>query len=184
MKTKNEKHETFLEFDGKKILFLSVDGTYWIALKPILNALKMDADRVIKTTKNDPFLGGYTSIQAVQVSKNGIIQGRNMTCLPEKYIYGWICFLRGESEELQKYKETCYNLLYDHFHGVITNQKELLQTRSSISTRIHNLQSELKEEEDRFKQIGELKQQLTAINKKLNSNDKEYAKEPDLWQQE
>lgn len=57
-----QKHEKFLEFNGKKIIFLSVDGTYWIALKPILEALNMDADRSIKNLKNDPILGSARSV--------------------------------------------------------------------------------------------------------------------------
>ena len=104
---KNSKplHQKFLEFNGNKIIFLNAEGEYWIALKPILEVLGMDADSSIKTTKNDPFLGGWTSLQTVQVSKNGVNQGRKMVCLPEKYIYGWICFLRGDSPELHQYKE-------------------------------------------------------------------------------
>lgn len=76
----NKNHQKFLEFNGAKIIFLSVDGVYWIALKPILDALNMDADRSIKTLKNDPILGPARSIQTVQVGKNGDFQGRNMTC--------------------------------------------------------------------------------------------------------
>lgn len=64
-------HQKFLNFNGNNIIFLNVDGTYWIALKPILNILKLDADSTIKTTKRDSFLGGCTAIQTVQVSKNG-----------------------------------------------------------------------------------------------------------------
>ncbi len=82
-----QKHEKFLEFNGKKIIFLSVDGTYWIALKPICEALNIEYSRSFKNVKNDPILAPVLAIQPMQVSKNGILQGRNMVCLPEKFIY-------------------------------------------------------------------------------------------------
>ena len=31
----------FLEFNGKTIYFLSKDGDYWVAIKPICDALKL-----------------------------------------------------------------------------------------------------------------------------------------------
>lgn len=74
-------HRKFLQFNGKNIVFLNVEGTYWIALKPILEALRMDADRSIKTLKNDPILGTERSIQPVQVSKNGKNSTQFNTCV-------------------------------------------------------------------------------------------------------
>lgn len=174
-------HQKFLDFNGRNIVFLNVDGTYWIALKPILEVLNMDADRAIKTTKKDPFLGTYTSLQTVQVEHNGIIQGRNMTCLPEKYIYGWICFLRSDGEELNQYKETCYNLLYNHFHGTITNRKELLLQRTELDNQIGELKQSLKEDNERYKQLRELQNKRKTVSTQLNSIDKELVKQPDLF---
>jgi len=181
MNAKQNKHENFLEFNGKSIVFLNVDGTYWIALKPILEALNMDADRSIKTLKKDPILAPERSKQTVQVSKNGNSQLRNMTCLPEKYIYGWIFSLRSDSEELIEYKRTCYDLLYNHFHGVISNRKELLLERLEIKTEIHNITEELKEKENRYKKLQELKNKQKSVSRKLNGMDKEFIEQPGFW---
>ncbi len=82
-----QKHEKFLEFNGNKMFFLKVDGTYWIALKPILDALNLESDRYLKKTKRDAFFKGCLDTLSIQVEKNGILQGRNMVCLPEKFIY-------------------------------------------------------------------------------------------------
>lgn len=176
-----EKHEKFLEFNGKKIIFLSVDGTYWIALKPILDALKMDADRSLKTLKKDPILGPERSKQTVQVSKNGKIQGRNMTCLPEKYIYGWLFSLRSDSPELIKYKRTCYELLFNHFHGTITNRKELLLKRDTINKKIGDIKQTLKEQDDNYKLLRNLESQRKQVSAQLNSIDKELINQPELF---
>lgn len=174
-------HQKFLEFNGKNIVFLKVDGSYWIALKPILDALKMDADRSIKTLKNDPILGPERSIQPVQVSKNGKKQLRNMTCLPEKFIYGWIFSLRSESKELIEYKKTCYNLLYNHFHGTIINRKELLVRRSDVITEIYNLKKSLKDNDASYKKLQKLVQERKAISAQLNSMDSKIVKDPKMF---
>ena len=50
-------HQKFLSFNGKNIIFLNVDGTYWIALKPICKALNINADRSYRNVKKDPILG-------------------------------------------------------------------------------------------------------------------------------
>ena len=60
------------------------------------------------------------------------------------YIYGWIFSLRSESIELQNYKRTCYELLYNYFHGTITNRKELLLERVEIDVKINEIKKELK----------------------------------------
>jgi len=145
------KHEKFLAFNGKNIVFISVEGFYWIAIKPICDALNIDADRSIKNIKIDPILAPEWSKQTIQVSKNGKKQLRNVTCIPEKFIYGWIFSLRSDSKELTEYKKTCYNLLYNHFHGTITNRKELLIERIDVDTEMHTIKRNLQEFDAQYK---------------------------------
>ena len=174
-------HESFLEFNGKNIVFLNVDGTYWIALKPICEALNINSDRSYKNVKKDPILGSECAIQHLQVSKNGKIQGRKMTCIPEQFVYGWIFSLRSDSDELTEYKRTCYKLLYNHFHGTITNRKELLIEREKIDTDIFNLKVTLIEEDDKYNTLQELQNKRKTLSTQLNSIDKELIKEPELF---
>lgn len=93
-----EEIKKFLEFNGKVIHFLSVDGQYWIAIKPICRALGVDYIRQFKNLKADAILApAYAvqpmqtpdkqnsisipalSVQTTQVPKN---QLRNYLCLP------------------------------------------------------------------------------------------------------
>lgn len=137
-------HEKFLSFNGKNIVFLNKDGQYWIAVKPICEALGVNYDRQYKNLKDNPILAPAYAIQHIQVlSENGVLQGRKMVCLPEKYIYGWIFSINSESPELWDYKKTCYDILYSHFHGIITNQKELLLNQMDIDSRIYEIKEEL-----------------------------------------
>ena len=176
--------QKFLEFNGKNIVFLDVEGTYWIALKPICEALNIDVRRSRDLAKNDPILGPEVSIQALQVVKKGQKQLRNMTCIPEKFIYGWIFSLRSDSEELTKYKRTCYDLLFDHFHGTITSRKELLMQRQEIDDQIHHLKKSLKEEDAKFKQLQLLQSKRKTLSTQLNTIDKELVKQPELFKGE
>lgn len=175
-------HQRFLQFNGKNIIFLNVDGTYWIAINPICEALNIDASRSYKNAKKDPIIGPALAVQPVQVSKNGIKQVRNMTCIPEKYIYGWIFSLRSDSEELTQYKKTCYEILYNHFHGTITNRKELLLEKRAIETELFLKREELKNQNEIFSDIEKLELIRKRLNHQLLSIDKELIKTPELFQ--
>ena len=49
--------ERFLQFNGKTLLFLAKDGTNWIALKPICEALGIEYTRTFKNVSADPIIG-------------------------------------------------------------------------------------------------------------------------------
>jgi len=118
----------------------------------------------------------------MQVSKNGKSQLRNVTCIPEEFVYGWIFSLRSDSEELTQYKRTCYRLLYNHFHGTITNRKELLLQRTELDKQIGELKQSLKEEDEKYKQLQELQNRRKTVSTQLNSIDKELIKQPELFE--
>ena len=179
-------HEKFLEFNGKNIVFLNVDGVYYIALKPICEALNVDVRRSRELAKNDPILGSVVSEQALQITVfrkdiGSVNQTKQMTCLPEKYIYGWLFSLRSDSPELIEYKKTCYELLYNHFHGTITNRKELLMEKRTIDTEIHTLKGNLKEHDLTFQKIQQLEVKKKQIVKQLASMDNEIVKDPEMF---
>jgi hypothetical protein len=167
-----KKHQDFLEFNGKAISILNKDGVYYIPLKPICDALNIDADRSIKNLKNDPILGPERSKQTVQVSKNGKNQGRILTCLPEKFIYGWIFSLNSSSQELIEYKRTCYNLLYEHFHGSITGRKEVIEERSATIQEIEEAKKRL-EQIPEFIELRKLENKKKQLSHSLNVMDRE-----------
>lgn len=175
-----KKHENFLKFNGKTITYLSKNGNYWIPIKPILEALNMDSDRSIKTLKNDPILGSVRSVQTVQVANNGIIQGRKMTCIPEKFVYGWIFSLRSDSKQLIEYKRTCYELLYNHFHGTITNRKELLLERQALDAEINQIRSNIKSDE-RSVELRKIEYQRRKLSEALNKNDAENIRQTAMF---
>jgi hypothetical protein len=123
--------DKFLEFNGKVIYFLAKDGQYWIAIKPICDALKVQYVRQFKNIKQDEILSQLLSDQTMVGADNRL---RKMVCLPERYVYGWIFSIRSDSPELLKYKRECYNLLFEHFHGKITSRETVIgqKTKAAI----------------------------------------------------
>lgn len=119
----------FLEFKGKNLLFVTRNGDVFIAIKPICEALSVDYIQQFKNLNSDPILQSALCKHTMQVPDD---QARNMVCLPEKWIYGWIFSIRSESKELLEYKRECYDILYNHFHGIMTSRKELIKEKARI----------------------------------------------------
>lgn len=169
MKTETRK---FLEFNGKNIFFVAIDGQYWIAIKPICRALNVDYVRQFKNLKEDEILKAALSKQTMQVPGD---QLRNYVCLPEFYIYGWIFQIQSQSAELLKYKWECYRVLYEHFHGAITGRKELLSEKAKAQIEIDRCMNTLDPEvalkhERASKRLGQ-------INRQLRESDLEFIEE-------
>jgi hypothetical protein len=130
----------FLEFNGKTLVFLAVDGQYWIALKPICEVLGVDFSRQLRTLKEDPIFCQLWSLQTIVAADE---KSRQMASLPEKWIYGWIFQLQSKSPELLQYKKLCYEVLNDYFHGTITGRKELLSLKAKAQVEIDRVMNGL-----------------------------------------
>lgn len=179
-------HHNFLQFNGKNIIYLNNNGTYYIAVRPICEALNLAYTAQLRALKKDPILGPAYTVQTMQVpfstEKNKpAFQGRKMASLPEKYIYGWIFSIRSESKELIEYKKTCYEALLNYFRGTITNRKVLLVEKNTLETEIHHIKEVLKEQNVTFQKLEDLEKKKKAINKELTTIDKEIVKQPGFW---
>jgi hypothetical protein len=180
-----EAHENFLNFKGKNIFFLNKDGEYYVAIKPICEALNVDHAAQLKRIKRDPFLGAVWSKQTIQTTffrqnQGAVIQGMDMVCFPEKYIYGWIFSINSDSPELLEYKKQCYDLLYNHFHGIITGRKRLLFQRLELEERLDALKTQAKEQSPIFTEMDNLLQQRKKINKQLYQLDKKVLNQTEI----
>lgn len=162
----------FLEFNGKSIHFLAVDGQYWIALKPICEALNVNWNRQFQNLKEDKNLQAAFANQQMQVPGD---QLRNYVCLPEFFVYGWIFSIQSDSEELAAYKWECYRILYEHFHGAITGRKELLSEKARLQLEIDSCLNTLDPEV--ALRLERAKTRLNSINGKLRTLDAEVMEE-------
>tara|TARA_R110002050_G_scaffold69507_2_gene150366 strand:- start:37476 stop:38024 length:549 start_codon:yes stop_codon:yes gene_type:complete len=167
-------HSEYLEFNGELILFVDVDGKFWISLPSLSKALKIDANRSYKNAKKDPIIGPALAIQPVQVPGKGGKQIRKVTCIPEHLVYGWLFSVNSDSPELLDYKKTCYKLLFDHFHGQIGDRKKLLEERNLLDGEIYHLTQNLRTLEE-FNEWQKKKSQRKSLSTQLNFMDRKIA---------
>lgn len=164
MQNENRK---FLEFNGKNINVLAKDGQYWVALKPICEALEVDYEHQRKSIQNDEIMCQLPSIQTVVASDGKL---REMLCLPERFIYGWLFSINSKSEELKKYKLACYEVLYNFFHGATTQRINSLRVRSEAEREIEYWSKQLKETEA-YKNLKSAEAKKISENKALKLQD-------------
>lgn len=165
--------ESFLTFNGRTISFQAVDGEFWIAVKPICEALHLEYTRQFKNLKEDEILSQLLAEQPMVGADNRI---RKMMCLPEKFIYGWLFSIKSNSKELLEYKRKCYEILFNYFHGSITGRKELIKQKVEIDMELSKAEVEL-QENPIFTRIQNLKKKQQEINKGLRNNDKKAMQE-------
>ena len=168
----------FLEFNGKTIYFIAVDGQYWIAIKPICEALGVNWNRQFQNLKEDSFLKAAFAIQQMQAPDG---QLRNYVTLPEFYLYGWLMKLNSESPDLEKYQWECYHILYEYFKGMATKREQILKVKTMDEIEIERLEAEL-EQSEKYQRIEVLKkrnQQRLAQLRKLDQD--LVSSQLDLW---
>lgn len=162
-----ENLKNYLELNGKIIVFLNKDGVYWIAIKPICQALNVDYIEQFRDTKTDPILGAELCKHTMQVPND---QARSMVCLPEEFIYGWLFSIKSKSPELIEYKRKCYHLLYTYFHGTLTQRQAILKERLAIKEEMETLSKNLSSDKN-FVRLNELKTRNMRIEKDLTKLD-------------
>lgn len=163
--------EKFLEFNGKRISILLADGSWWVAVKPICEALNVDYISQFKNLQSDEILSQLLSEQTTVAADFKL---RSMVCLPEKYVYGWLFSIRSESLDLKAYKLKCYDILFAHFHGALTGRISALNKKTETELEILDLQEKLDAQlldSEEYKRIQELKKVQKGITKTLKELD-------------
>ena len=172
------KPQNFLSFNEKTIYFKEVGNEYWIAIKPICEALNVDYIRAYKNISEDENLSQLLSEQTMVGADN---KNRKMVCLPEKYIYGWLFSLRSKSEALKQYQMKCYEVLFNYFNGAIIGRKKLLEKQADTQKKIERVEQELKSN-PQYIELITLKQESEQIKQYLRKIDKQIIEEtPSLF---
>lgn len=161
--------EKFLEFNGKRLAVLNADGQWWIAIKPICEALEIKYESQFERIQNHKILGQLFRKQGM-VAADGRL--REMACLPEKYVYGWLFSINSDSLELIEYQQKCYDILFDHFHGAMTGRLTQLNQRSEIDVRISDLEQKMLDSPE-YTEIQQLKKQKVVVTASLRQLDKD-----------
>jgi hypothetical protein len=162
----------FLEFNGKTLVFLAVNGEYWVALKPICEALAVNWARQHTNLLADPIFGQLYATQHMVGADKKV---REMVSLPEKWVYGWLTSIQSSSPELNEYKKLCYEVLNDFFHGAIIPSKELLAQKAKAQADIDGVMNRMNP--DDAIAIERAQKAINQINVKLRALDNEIMQE-------
>jgi len=164
--------KNFLEFNGRNIYTLSSDGVSYVALKPICESLGVNWQAAHKRLLDDKILVQLSSEQTIVAADNKL---RKMTCLPERYVYGWLFSLNSQSEELEAYKLKCYDLLYNHFHGAMTARLSELRVKTEAEIRVEQLETALLES-PQYLELEAAKAKIKSQSKILKKLDSDLQK--------
>jgi len=162
----------FLEFNEKKVYFITANGVWHIAIKPICEALGVNYNRQFQNIKEDDILGPAFATQQMQVPGD---QARGWACLPEFFIYGWLMSIQSESKELKAYKWKCYELLYNYFHGALTERTKMLKVKTQLEVELEKKKAELANL-PKVPLAVELEVEIEALEDKIKKENKSLRK--------
>lgn len=161
--------EKIVVINGKQLQFVYLNGHWWVALKPICDALDVNYDWQKKTIKEDTTLAQLVW-KTTLVGADG--KQREMLCLPEKYIYGWIFSLQSGSPILLQYKQKCYDVLYEYFHGSVNSRSQLLMELRNVDKLFAALDEKLMGNMD-YVELEGLRGRKREITKQLKALDED-----------
>ena len=122
----------YLEFKCKKIVYLTVGETYWIAVKPICEALNVDYENQRKRINDDEYF--RQKVKKHSAIAPGDDQLRKYVCLPEEIFYIWIFSIRSESKAFKECKIECYHVLFNYFlrRKIIREKADAVKRRNEL----------------------------------------------------
>lgn len=154
-----------LEFKGKIIPYKRENGSYLIAIKPICEALGVSYKWQLERLKKHKVLGTVYRTSTMYIPGD---QSREMACLPEEYIYGWLFSINSDSEELIAYQRECIQ----HFYETIKRREELYHQFAKCKMEIAELDNKLKDNED-FQRREAVKMQVARLWKNIKETSDE-----------
>jgi hypothetical protein len=138
-----------LDFQGSPIYYIQgADGVNWVLIRPLCDALGVHADKQLEGIKEDDILRDEHAVQRVHLP--GDDKHRQWSCLPERFIYGWLFGIKETNTmkpdtkaNLTAYKRGCYDALYDHFHGRIKAALDLEKEQALVALELDAVEKRL-----------------------------------------
>ena len=157
-----------VEFMGKPIFYVVVEGVSYILIRPICEALGLDGEWQVKMINDDEILGSERCEHTVQIPTDD--QSRKWICLPEEFIYGWLMGIKLTNTMTQEtkanlvsYKRECYHILYAHFHGTLSEAKEGVMKKVRLEKERRTLHTDLMGESEKYQRLVKVDIELKLI---------------------
>ena len=154
------------KINGIDIVAVEQNGEIFVPIKPICDALTIDARAQRDKIQSDEIMGS-TGVLSTSVGADG--KEREMFCLPLRYVYGWLFTINPKNvapearEAVARYRRECYDVLCEYFSGsmlrtietnnaeiellrqinsAITDEKDAKNRRKKAEVTLENLRSE------------------------------------------
>lgn len=156
-----------LSFNDHEIAVVAADGTHWVAVKPLCEALEVNYKHQQQVISQDEKLSQLSCLHKTTGTDG---KSYSMLCLPYKYIYGYLFSINSPSPVLREYQWKCYEVLYDHFHSIVSKRKALLQEKADAALRIAELQEQF-DDNPEYQELLQLRQFQNKLPNRLKKLD-------------
>ena len=112
--------QSISKINGVDILTVDRDGEIFVPIKPICEAIGIDAKAQRAKLQEDEF---FASTGAIITSVAADEKEREMYCIRLRDVYGWLATINPGKvapearEAVTRYRRECYDVLYEHFTG-------------------------------------------------------------------
>lgn len=154
-----------MNFNGIDIMAVEIDGETYIPIKPICEAIGVEAAPQRAKIQEDDIL---SAVGTLSVSTGADGKSYEMLCLPVRYIFGWLFTINPKNvkeearEKVLEYRRKCYDALYDHFTGSMRRTIETNNAEIELLQSINIAISDEKEAKGRRKKAEKALAKLRA----------------------
>lgn len=144
---------------------VSTSDEQLVVVKPICEALGIDWSSQKQRVERDEILAS-TMVMITIVAADG--KEREMCAIPYRYVFGWLFSIdtykvnENARELVKRYKQECYDVLYEHFTEPQTFLKQKQEVMEKKVTEYQECQRRFK---DAQKLMNEAKTELNQVMK-------------------
>lgn len=169
------KNVRTINVNGKEINIEKIDAVDYIAIKPICNAIGVNYTTQIEKIDEDEKLHQLTPLGGM-VAEDG--KTRKMRAIPYRYVFGWLFTISPKNvsgevrKRIMRYRDECYDALFDHF----TKRNTIIKEKVTYQKKIGELKEELKKNPIQ-QEIKILESKVKNASERLNNLDKNIVNE-------
>lgn len=144
--------------NGVDIVTVERDGEIFVPIKPICEAIGIDAKAQRAKLQEDEF---FASTGAIITSVAADEKEREMYCIRLRDVYGWLATINPGKvapearEAVARYRRECYDVLYEHFTGSMRRTIETNNAEIELLQQINAAISDEKEAKGRRRKAEE-----------------------------
>ena len=153
------------KINGIDIVTVEHDGEIYVPIKPICDAIGIDARAQRTKLQDDDF---FSSTGVIITSVAGDEKERDMYCIRLRDVYGWLATINPGKvapearETVSHYRRECYDILYEHFTGSMRRTIETNNAEIELLQQINSAISDEKEAKGRRKKAEDALDKLRA----------------------